>query len=179
MTDRIDRRALLQGSALALAAAPLAATLPRSAVANVVAGRDDFVYEVTMSDADWLARLGPEAFEVLRGGGTEEPKSSPLWNETRDGSYACRGCDLPLYEGAWKVEVDKGWAFYRQSVANALLMNIDWPADSAMNPEFGRLTMIEVHCRRCGSHAGHIVRVENEVLHCINGSALSFTPQDV
>jgi peptide-methionine (R)-S-oxide reductase len=175
MTRQINRRAMLKGSALAITAAPLAG----AADAAVPAGRDDFAYEVRRSDADWRARLGDADYRVLRMGGTEEPKSSPLWNETRAGNYDCKGCGLPLYDAVWKVDVDKGWAFFRQSVPNALLMNIDWPADAAENLDLGRLTVIEVHCRRCGGHMGHIVRVDMQVLHCINGASLSFTPEPV
>jgi len=38
----------------------------------------------------------------------------------------------------------------------------------------GPANMIEVHCRRCGSHLGHILLVDDEVLHCINGRSLTF-----
>lgn len=173
MTRHITRRSLLKGSALTLAATPLAG----AAEAAVVAGRDGFDYEVTRSEADWRVELDEHEFEILRMGGTEKPKSNPLWNETRAGAYSCRGCGLPLYTSDWKVEVDKGWAFFRQSVPNSLLMNIDWPADSGEDPLFARFTTIEAHCRRCGSHMGHILIVENECLHCINGTSLVFTPE--
>lgn len=173
MSRQINRRTLLQGSALTLAAAPFAG----AARAAVVPGQDDFDYEVTRTEAEWRARLGETEFDVLRMGGTEEAKSSPLWNEMRAGSYACKGCDLPVYTGEWKVEVDKGWAFFRQSVPNSLLMNIDWPVDTGEDPAFSRFSTIEVHCRRCGSHMGHILLVENQVLHCINGASLTFTPE--
>ncbi len=36
--------------------------------------------------------------------------------------------------------------------------------------------LIEAHCRRCGSHLGHILNVQGDILHCINGTALTFTP---
>ena len=35
---------------------------------------------------------------------------------------------------------------------------------------------IEVHCRRCASHMGHVLLVENHVLHCINGTSHDFVP---
>lgn len=178
MSDQINRRALLKGTAMAVAAAPAAVTGAGRAEAKVISGRDGFAYEVTRTDAEWRTHLGEDAFGVLRRGDTEEPRSSPLWNEMRAGSYACRGCDLPLYESSWKVEVDKGWAFFRHSAPNSVLTDIDWPQEAGMNPDLGRLTVIEVHCRRCGSHLGHIVRIDMQVLHCINGTSLSFTPRD-
>jgi peptide-methionine (R)-S-oxide reductase len=33
---------------------------------------------------------------------------------------------------------------------------------------------IEVHCRRCASHMGHILLVDGKLLHCINGTSLNF-----
>lgn len=173
MTRQMNRRTLLKGSAITLAATPLAS----AARAAVVPGQDEFDYEVTRSEEDWRALLDENEYEILRMGGTEEPKTSPLWNEMRAGRYACKGCDLPVYESMWKVEVDKGWAFFRQSVPNALLMNIDWPADTGVDPAFARFTTIEAHCRRCGSHMGHILLVEDQCLHCINGTSLVFTPE--
>jgi peptide-methionine (R)-S-oxide reductase len=38
--------------------------------------------------------------------------------------------------------------------------------------------MIEAHCRRCGSHLGHVLYVEDRLLHCINGTALEFRPSE-
>ena len=34
---------------------------------------------------------------------------------------------------------------------------------------------VEVHCRRCGSHFGHIISVAGTILHCVNGAAFQFT----
>lgn len=180
MTHQMNRRAMLKGSATALVAAPVSMAAGSSgASAKVVSGQDGFAYEVTRTDAEWRAILDADTYAVLRQGATEEPKTNPNWNEARAGSYACRGCDLPLYESAWKVEVDKGWAFFRHSVPNAVLTDIDWPQEAGMNPDYGRMTVVEVHCRRCGSHLGHIVRIDAQVLHCINGTSLSFAPRAV
>ncbi|PWR00919.1 peptide-methionine (R)-S-oxide reductase [Meridianimarinicoccus roseus] len=135
-----------------------------------------FRYEVTRSDTEWKARLTPAEYRILREGGTELPASSPLWQEDRDGTYCCRGCDLLIYSAAWKVSVPKGWAFFRHSERDAVLTGIDGPVPSyGMSPD-DDTTMIEAHCRRCGSHLGHVLLVEGSVLHCINGTSLRFTP---
>ena len=39
------------------------------------------------------------------------------------------------------------------------------------------LLSLEVHCRRCASHLGHILYVENKLVHCINGTSLNFSPE--
>ena len=173
MTYSINRRGMLKGSAMALAAAPFAS----AAKADVPAGQDGYQYEVVKTEDEWRAQLGEYDYNILRMGGTEEEGSSPLWDDYREGSYTCKGCDLPLYTGSWRIKTAKKWLFYRQSEPNSLLMNIDWPAAAERNPAYGNLTSIEVHCRRCGSHVGHILEIEGHALHCIDGASLNFAPE--
>lgn len=174
MHDNLSRRHFLSVSGLAVTAG----AVPGMAAAAYDIAADAFPYEITRSPADWRERLSPLEFHILRQGGTEEPKSSPLWNETRPGRYACRGCDLPLYDGKWKTVQEAGWVFFAQSEPNALLMGIDRPEDDGtVGPmALDSLAMVEVHCRRCGSHQGHIVSMDDTVLHCINGASLVYTP---
>lgn len=56
-----------------------------------------------------------------------------------------------------------------------MLMGIDGEPPSGMADDKATAT-IEVHCRRCGSHMGHVLKVEGQVVHCINGKALDFDP---
>ena len=72
---------------------------------------DTFQFEITRTEQEWRERLGGIEYAILRDGRTEPPKSSPLWEETRPGDYHCKGCDLHVYEGTWKVVLDKGWVF--------------------------------------------------------------------
>jgi len=174
MTRQIDRRTLIKGGALSLAGGAIAAP----AAADVPAGRDPFDYEIVKPDAEWMEQLGPEVFNVMRNGATEDRHSSPLIDETRPGLYSCRACDLPLYTHVSKKQVDRGWVFFRASEPNSLLMSIDGPAQAMEDTEFADFQSIEVHCRRCGSHIGHILPVEGDALHCDNGSALRFTPAE-
>ena len=175
MADRTVTRRTLLGSAVAAAS-----TAPAAALAGRPAGADGFAYEVTRTDEEWQAMFDEETYGILRRGNTEWPRSSDLWQETRNGSYACRGCDLVAFEGDWHVPLDKGWVFFKHSVPNAVLMGIDGPPEqygvSRMSEGPGAL--IEIHCRRCGSHLGHFLDVDGQNLHCINGKALSFTPVD-
>src|SRR3569623_3228110 len=96
-----NRRALLLGgTALAgLAALPYITTF----LGNAVAGEGEAVpgtFEVTHTDAEWRKILGDDAFNILRPQGTEYPGSSPLLNAHRVGTFACAGCDLPLFDSA-------------------------------------------------------------------------------
>lgn len=137
---------------------------------------DDFTYEVVRSDAEWRSMFDDETYKILRLGDTEWPKSSKWWDDYRDGHFSCIGCGLPNYDTVWRARVDKGWVFFRQSRPDALLMGIDGETPDGMSDDKSTAT-IEAHCRRCGSHMGHILKVNGEVLHCINGKALEFSPQ--
>ncbi len=169
----LRRRAFLQASAAsAVALAPVAAR------ANTASST--FTYEVQRTEEEWRARLSKEEYNILRNGGTELPKTSETWDEERDGAYSCKGCELVLYESVWKEQLDIGWAFFAQSVPDTILMGIDGspPYGNRMGDNNAPPAMIEAHCRRCGSHLGHILTVKGKTLHCINGTALDFQPAE-
>lgn len=167
---QIERRDLLAG----LLTAASATALGSAAAAAVPAGRDPFDYEITRTEADWRAMLGDD-YPILREGRTEKQRSSPLWAEAREGQYDCRGCGLLQYRSFAKVNLLKGWVFFTASEPNAQMMSQDGIAEMADDPQAQDVT-IETHCRRCGSHMGHILLVEGQVLHCINGASLTFHP---
>src|ERR1700761_2689997 len=66
-------------------------------------------FEIEKTDAEWRAQLTPMQYQILREEGTERPWSSPLLKEHRKGTFACAGCDLPLFASDTKVESGTGW----------------------------------------------------------------------
>lgn len=125
-------------------------------------------FEVTRSEAEWKAMLSSLEYKVMRREGTERAFTSPLNNEKRAGTYLCRGCDLPLYDAAHKFDSGTGWPSFWQSLPGA----IETKRDRSL------LTVrTECHCRRCGSHLGHIFDdgpPPTGKRHCINGVSLVF-----
>lgn len=125
-------------------------------------------FEIIRSEAEWSAMLTDVEYAVMREGATETAFSSPLDKETRTGTYHCKGCDLPLYSSAHKYDSGTGWPSFWQSLPNAVGTEPD-------NSLFIRRT--EVHCRRCGSHLGHIFEDGPQPTgkrHCLNGVSLTF-----
>ena len=167
----IGRRGFLSGTAAA--AVGLGAGTARADEAG-----DAFTYEVTRTEDEWRARLSEDEFHILREGGTEAPESSPLWKENRPGIYCCKGCDLRIYRSLHKLQLTKGWAFFRHSYPDTVLTDLDLMGGRMGDPFAELGASMEVHCRRCGSHLGHIVTVSDEFpdkpIHCINGRALRF-----
>lgn len=174
--NHMDRRALL--GALAGTSAGLAgltAASPARAVHEDDAS-DSFTFEVTRTDAEWRARLTDEEYDILRRGGTEMPDTSPLASEFDPGRFHCKGCDLTLYLSEWRVDLPY-WVFFRHSQPHTTLTEIDTPPAEYGLPEDGPGNMIEVVCRRCGSHLGHIIDTPKGPTHCINGTSLVFRPE--
>ncbi len=190
----VSRRSLLGSIPVALSTAALG-----TQVRAETASGGDFQFEIQRTDDEWRAMLTDEEYAVMREGGTEVPYTDPLWESTDAGMYACKGCDLPVYDARWKVVVDKGWLFYRHAEPRSVFTSIDksvysqFSQGADMGPvvpdalpaglsdeelrALDSLLLIEVHCRRCASHLGHLLIVEGKLLHCMNGTALNFKPE--
>lgn len=128
-------------------------------------------FEVERSDDDWRARLTPAQYRILRRHGTERPFSSPLNDEKRAGTFSCAGCALPLFSSAAKFDSGTGWPSFWQPLDDAIGTTRDF--------SLGMLR-VEVHCRRCGGHLGHVFTdgpKPTGLRYCINGDALSFAPK--
>jgi peptide-methionine (R)-S-oxide reductase len=136
---------------------------------------EDFTYEINRTDEEWREMLAGDEYAILREGYTEQPKSSPLWEETREGTYQCKGCDLHTFSANWKRQLDKGWVFFFHAEPNSVMTDIDGPTPEYGSMAQGNEAVTEIHCRRCGSHLGHLLIVEGKMTHCINGAALKFS----
>ena len=127
-------------------------------------------FEITLTDAEWRARLTPEQYAVLRNENTETPFSSPLESESRVGTFACAGCDLPVYSSKAKFDSGTGWPSFSEPLPGAVGTRADWGL-------LGRRT--EVHCARCGGHLGHVFNDGPDPTgkrYCMNGNAMLFLP---
>ena len=127
-------------------------------------------FEVEKPDAEWRKLLTPAQYDVLRHQGTERPGSSALDHEKRQGTFACVGCDLPLFSSETKFDSGTGWPSFYQPLPNAVATTED---------RSFFMKRVEVHCRRCGGHLGHVFEdgpKPTGLRYCMNGVALKFTP---
>ncbi|WP_417743498.1 peptide-methionine (R)-S-oxide reductase MsrB [Salipiger sp.] len=127
-------------------------------------------FEISRSEAEWRAMLSDLEYQVMREEATERAYTSPLNDEKRDGTFLCKGCDLPLYASETKFDSGTGWPSFYEALPDA----IGTKSDRSFF-----MTRTECHCRRCGSHLGHIFDdgpPPTGKRHCINGVSLSFRP---
>ncbi len=132
----------------------------------------DKTFPVKRTDAEWQAKLTPEQYYVMREHGTERPGSCALLLEKRAGSFACAGCDTPLFRSKTKFESGTGWPSFDQPLPGA--------TEDTVDRSHG-MTRTEVHCATCGSHLGHVFPdgpPPTGLRYCINGVALNFTAEE-
>ena len=113
-----------------------------------------------MSEAEYL---------VMRDEETEVAYPSDLHDEKRIVLYHCEGCDLALYASEDKYDNGTGWPSFTRALPDAIRTKPD-------NTFF--TTHTKVHCRRCGSHLGHIFDdgpPPTGKPHCLNGVSLAFS----
>lgn len=125
-------------------------------------------FEVTRTEAEWRAKLGPKAFAVMREEDTERAFTSPLNDEHRKGTFLCAGCDLPLFASETKYDSGTGWPSFFQPLTNAI---------GTKNDDTLFTARTEVHCRRCGGHLGHVFNDGPKPTgkrYCMNGVSMKF-----
>jgi peptide-methionine (R)-S-oxide reductase len=123
--------------------------------------------KIKKTDAEWKARLSPEAYRITRHHGTERAFTGPNWDSKEKGTYACASCGLPLFDSETKFDSGTGWPSFFAP------LNGENVAEKPDNTFFMRRT--EVLCARCDAHLGHVFPdgpKPTGLRYCMNGHAL-------
>jgi peptide-methionine (R)-S-oxide reductase len=115
--------------------------------------------------------LSADQFRVLREHGTERAGASPLNFEKRTGVFHCAACNQPLFESSTKYESGSGWPSFWKPLPDAVATTTD---------STHGMTRVEVHCKNCGGHLGHVFDDGPQPTgqrYCMNGVSLKFEPK--
>jgi peptide-methionine (R)-S-oxide reductase len=129
--------------------------------------------KIDRTEDDWREILTEEQFHVCREKGTERAFSGSYWDTKTPGVYRCAACGEPLFSSQEKYDSGSGWPSFWQPLA-----------DDAVGTETDRslgVARTEVHCRRCGSHLGHVFPDGPRPTgnrYCINSVSLKLDPDE-
>lgn len=123
-----------------------------------------------MHDDELKARVGEDAYRVLREGATEAPFSGIYLHEKGAGTYNCAACGNPLFLSDAKFDSGTGWPSFDTAIEGSVVYTED--------TSHGMLRT-EITCASCGSHLGHVFDdgpTETGKRYCLNSVCLDLKP---
>ncbi|OGE75290.1 MAG: peptide-methionine (R)-S-oxide reductase [Candidatus Doudnabacteria bacterium RIFCSPHIGHO2_01_43_10] len=135
-----------------------------------------------MNDEELKKKLTPEQYEIMRKKGTEAPFSGQYVHTKDKGMYVCAVCNNELFSSDTKFDSGTGWPSFTEpaNLKNIELRDDDDHGTRLPTPDAagigGQVHRIEVTCKNCGSHLGHVFddgpKDQGGNRYCINSACL-------
>ncbi len=114
-----------------------------------------------------MKKLSNEEYAVIIQKGTEAPFSGKYNDFDEDGVYCCKQCGALLFRSEDKFHSGCGWPSFDDEIAGSIKHEID--ADGHR---------MEIMCKQCGGHLGHVFDGEHFTAknrrYCVNSLSLEF-----
>ncbi|MDP3727702.1 MAG: peptide-methionine (R)-S-oxide reductase MsrB [bacterium] len=126
------------------------------------------------TEEEWREKLTPEQYRIMREQGTEAPFSGEYAHTTAKGIYRCTACGAELFSSDTKFDSGTGWPSFTDPMNRE---HVEFREDLSQG-----MPRVEVRCKRCGSHLGHVFndgpREHGGKRYCINSCALNLQKSD-
>jgi peptide-methionine (R)-S-oxide reductase len=127
--------------------------------------------QIVRTEEEWRELLAPDQYRVLRQRGTDPAFSGRYTHPGPSGIYRCAGCGAELFDAATQYDSGSGWPSFTTPLSSERLALSE---DRSLS-----MTRVEVTCRRCGGHLGHVFDDgpgPSGQRWCMNSSSLNLEP---
>lgn len=119
--------------------------------------------------SDPFNKLNAEEAYVILNKGTEARERGYTHSKVV-GTYICKRCNAPLYNSTDKFESHCGWPSFDAEIKGSVKRDVD---SDGMR--------IEITCKNCGGHLGHVFEGERytdkNTRHCVNSISMKLIPK--
>ena len=94
-------------------------------------------FAVQKSNAEWKKELTDAQYYVLREEATENPFTSELLKNKKEGTYICAACATPLFKSNTKFDSGTGWPSFYEEIEGNVAYDVDYKIGYKRTEEHG------------------------------------------